>query len=566
MKRFSISTLLLGLMLSAVLPFVLFFAFLLNQLHNSENAALERDVVRSADAVKVAVQPALAEMVTTLNLVAPTEELVAGDFEAFHDRMVSALGDSGNFILVVDGQGQQLLNTRVPFGTELGKTSNTAALEDSLKLGTIYVSDVFEGRTSGEWVFNVIKPLEEQQRSSARAVITTKNARDLAFAFDGLELPVNWNAAIVDQNGRVAAAHGSRQIETGSLLMLTDGVGVLDFDLVRGFERFDANGTPNIAGFTVIYPSGWQAVVWGPSGTAQALLLSAWRQLILGALLFLAIGIGILYSVARALNLTIQRIAEMASRLGEGEIVSPVTTRVIELDKTAKALSEASFDRAQREETLQVVMRELAHRTKNLMSVVLSMVRLSSRQASDVDSMTEALSQRILGLGKSIDLLTQRDWRRVPLIDLAREQTTGFSEASVHFFGPAILLRAEAVQHLGMALHELSTNAVKHGAMKKPGGRVDLTWKTVPVDGTEQFEIEWKETGGPKAADMEKKGFGSQILERFAAAALNGTSEIEYADAGLIWRLKAPLEQLTGPADAAARTAGPDSDTPQARG
>ena len=459
MKRFSISTLLLGLMLSAVLPFVLFFAFLLSQLQISENAALERDVVISADAVKVAVQPALAEMVTTLNLVAPTEELVTGDFEAFHNRMVSALGDSGNFILVVDENGQQLLNTRVEYGTELGRTSNTAALEASLKLGSIYVSDVFEGRTSREWVFNVIMPLEQQPRSSARAVITTKNAKDLTFAFDGLELPANWNAAIVDQNGRVVAAHGSRQIATGSVLMLTEGIGALDFDLVRGFQHFDANGTASIAGYTVIYPSGWQAVVWGPAEGAQAPLLSAWRQLILGALLFLAISMGVLYTVSRALNLTIQQIAEMAARLGDGEIVSPVTTRVIELDRTAKALSEASFDRTQKEETLQVVMRELAHRSKNLMSVVLSMVRLSSRQTNDVETMTEALSNRILGLGKSIDLLTQRDWRRVPLADLVREQTSGFGEASVEISGPRLLLRAEAVQHLGMALHELSTNA-----------------------------------------------------------------------------------------------------------
>jgi len=158
--------------------------------------------------------------------------------------------------------------------------------------------------------------------------------------------------------------------------------------------------------------------------------------------------------------------------------------------------------------------------------------------------MIEAITNRILGLGQSIDLLTQKDWHNVPLAELLKQQTSSFGKA-VKIDGPQVLLRAEAVQHLGMAIHELGTNAVKYGALSTKSGKVEITWNTLSDENGEHLVLEWKETGGPPATPPARAGFGTQILDRFLATSLNGKTALSYTKVGFLWSLTAPLQQLT---------------------
>ncbi len=547
MKRISIGTLLSLLILAIALPVALFIVILISQLQASERSALERRTLRDAVSIAQAVRPVIDQMTSTLRLVSATAELRNGDMPGFHARTQAALAGVETYIIVVDETGQQLLNTRVPYGTPLGKTSDLDGLERALASGNRYVSNVFFGHTSGAWVFNVMTPLPAYPNSAARAVITTRNAGELAPALDRLSLPDGWKAAIVDRAGNIILSSDEALLKPGEIVPLPNGTTVDDIAGETGTQQItDRNANYDLVGFSTIGDTGWKTMVWGSIDEAQGSILQTWRMLIFFGLIFALISGLALYFFSRTLTKAVQNISDMAHRVGEGEIVSPATSRIVEFDSVAKALSDASFDRNEREETITTVMRELSHRTKNLISVVLSMVRQSARRAQDSKVMIDTLINRILGLGQSIDLLTARDWGSVPLRDLLARQLGSFGtvDGNVRLEGPRINLKPEAVQHLGMGFHELATNAVKYGGLSVPAGQLVVVWDIVETDGVERIELTWTESGGPSVVAPTTNGFGTQILDRVVPAALKGTCTLDYAPKGLVWTLNAPLDRL----------------------
>ncbi len=547
MRRISIGTLLTILIAAIALPVALFIIILISQLQASERAALERRTLRDAVSIAQAVRPVIDQMTSTLRLVAATAELKNGDLEGFHARTKAALEGLETFIIVVDETGQQLLNTRVPFGTPLGKTSDLDGLARTLAGEERYVSDAFFGRTSSEWVFNVMTPLPDYGTSTARAVITTRNAGDLAAALDRLSLPDDWKAAIVDRSGNVIQSSDEALLPSGERVPLPNGMAIADIAGETGTQDItDDNAHHDLVGFSGIGDTGWKTVVWGSIADAQGSILQTWRMLIVFGLIFAVISGVALYMFSRILTSGVQKISKMAHRVGEGEVVSPATSRIVEFDSVAKALSDASFDRSQREDTIATVVRELSHRTKNLIAVVLSMVRQSSRRAQDPRVLMDTLVARILGLGQSIDLLTARDWGSVPLEALLKRQLASFGtvDGNIRIDGPRIDLKPEAVQHLGMGFHELATNAVKYGGLSVPDGELHVTWAIVETDGVKRFTLDWTERGGPIVVAPDSNGFGTQILQRVVPTALKGTCTLDYAPDGLVWSLNAPLDRL----------------------
>ncbi|WP_026481175.1 sensor histidine kinase [Ahrensia sp. 13_GOM-1096m] len=546
MKRFSISVWLTALLFLLFLPLFLFFLFLVAQLKISEDAALERRTLRTAVAVSQGTQHIIESMTQTLNVVSSAQELAEGNLQDFHAKTRFALKDTANFIIVVREDGQQLLNTRVPFNTELGAISDLGGLATVLSRNDIHVSGIFKGRTSEQWVFNVTKALPPRRETTARAIITTRNAQELESVFQTISLPKSWIASIVDGSGRVVVSSDRTKKSPGDLVDLPPNVD-LERILSDTQQSVYIRDEGDVLTAVKVRGADWKVIVQGPVAMAQESVYDAWKILIFGSLFFAILSAVVFYLFSFYLRKSIRGIARMAKQLGTGEIVSPLASRISEIDTVAKALSDASFDRSQREDTITVVMRELAHRTKNLIAVVISMVRQSSRRANSTEEMTKTLIDRVMGLGFSIDLLTAREWGGVPISELLEKQLSNFGNIgqNICLKGPDINLRAEAVQHLGMAIHELATNAGKHGSLRNAKGRVDVSWKTFDVDGIQKLEFLWQERGGRKVKIPKDKGFGSQILERFAAMALNGVSTITYEPAGLIWSLTVPLETLT---------------------
>ncbi len=204
-----------------------------------------------------------------------------------------------------------------------------------------------------------------------------------------------------------------------------------------------------------------------------------------------------------------------------------------------------SYDVTERKINEGIFTREVRHRAKNLLAVVLAIARQTAGQ-KDPEVFADEFSDRIAALSSTIDLLGSSDWRGVDLPELFETHLEPFAGAreQVTLAGPSVMVRPETAQTLGMALHELATNSLKFGALSIPKGRVSIEWTTASDRPDQEFNLVWSETGGPAVKPMTHQGFGYLVLMQQTAWALNGKVEAQYPSSGLIWKLWAPLEEI----------------------
>jgi PAS domain S-box-containing protein len=218
---------------------------------------------------------------------------------------------------------------------------------------------------------------------------------------------------------------------------------------------------------------------------------------------------------------------------GEGENRREVKTRGTIVDFT---------HRKQHEEHAELLMQEVNHRAKNLLAVVQAVARQTAR--SDPQLFAEQFGKRLAGLAASHDLLVRSEWRGVDLDDLLRSQLAHFAGligSRIILQGPRLQITPSAAQAIGMAIHELATNAGKHGALSTAEGSVRIGWA---LQAAERFTIEWRETDGPPCAPPNHRGFGHTVIVNMAKHALDADVSLSYPESGLAWRLDAAAERM----------------------
>lgn len=210
----------------------------------------------------------------------------------------------------------------------------------------------------------------------------------------------------------------------------------------------------------------------------------------------------------------------------------------------------ASVDVTERKEGeahLRLLLRELTHRSKNLLAVIQAMARQTARHAGSVESFLHQFGARLQALAASHDLLVRESWYGASLNELVRSQLAayvGAEEGQVAIDGPAVALKPEAAQNLGLALHELAVNAAKYGALSVPAGRVSITWDRRDDDNGSAIAFDWREELGPKVKIRRKKGFGSMVIERNLARALDAEVNMDFDPDGLHCHIVIPASQL----------------------
>jgi PAS domain S-box-containing protein len=211
-------------------------------------------------------------------------------------------------------------------------------------------------------------------------------------------------------------------------------------------------------------------------------------------------------------------------------------------------------ERKRNEEHMEFVMRELSHRTKNLITVIIAMARRTARQAGDFSDFEAKFTGRLHGLARSHDLLVHTDWVGGSIEELVRSQLSPFvtDPSSLLTCGPDLLLRPEAVQNLGFALHELATNANKFGALSQPAGRVTIHWEVAPgAEGEQRIRLNWTESGGPEVTAPSRSGFGSTVIQKLTEASLNATVTVAFEREGFRWTVDMPANEILSEGDIA---------------
>jgi len=218
-----------------------------------------------------------------------------------------------------------------------------------------------------------------------------------------------------------------------------------------------------------------------------------------------------------------------------GELNDTLEQRVLERTEAYK----------QAEQQIRLLMTEVNHRSKNLLSVVTAIAQQTA--ASSPQEFVRKFSSRVHALAVNHDLLVKSLWRSIDAAELISGQLAHFGDAvgrRISVDGPPIRVSSAAAQSIGMVVHELSTNTVKYGALSGEQGRIEIAWEIDNSLSEPVFWIRWTERDGPPVIAPTHRGFGTTVVTKMVEMSLDGETVLEYSTRGLIWKLACPLKNV----------------------
>jgi PAS domain S-box-containing protein len=209
--------------------------------------------------------------------------------------------------------------------------------------------------------------------------------------------------------------------------------------------------------------------------------------------------------------------------------------------RSVMVLATDMTERIAYEQKIGLLLREVTHRAKNMLGVVQAIAR--STATSGAEDFQARFAERVRALAAAHDLLVNNEWQSVDLADLISSQLAHVGHLAgsrILINGPSLRISGAAAQTLGMALHELTANAVAYGALSSPTGTVTIAWR----DEGDRFTMDWVERGGPPVVQVQRSGFGTIVMDRMTRMTLGGEVKIERAPEGLSWHLRCPLAKI----------------------
>lgn len=206
-------------------------------------------------------------------------------------------------------------------------------------------------------------------------------------------------------------------------------------------------------------------------------------------------------------------------------------------------VSQDISDRKEAESHRDLLTKEMSHRVKNTLATVQSIMSQSLRSANVDPNVAATIAQRLQALAGAHDVLTTRGWEEARLSEIVEAATAPFDSGQnerIHAGGDEVIVSSRAATAIALAMHELSTNAVKYGALSNDRGVVTINWHI--VDG--ELELVWTESGGPRVERPTSNGFGSRMIEQALASSIRGTAEIDYRPAGIVFTIRTHADNL----------------------
>jgi PAS domain S-box-containing protein len=201
-------------------------------------------------------------------------------------------------------------------------------------------------------------------------------------------------------------------------------------------------------------------------------------------------------------------------------------------------------DRKHAEERQQLLIRELHHRVKNTLATVQAIVGSTARTANSIDEFYQGFVGRIVSLAHTHNLLTEDLWQKAELEELVQTELGPYEDEArnrIVVEGPHLELPSEAAVPIGMAIHELTTNAAKHGALSTFGGQVEVSWRIEPGTKRPMLHFSWQENGGPRVTSPARQGFGSRLLQRVLTTQLQAQVKMDFHEDGLSFTMVMPI-------------------------
>jgi two-component sensor histidine kinase len=540
-RPWSIAVYLLALALVTLVPGFLFAGTLMLRNQQAQEATVETLIVATTRSLVQAVEREINANITTLRVLATTPSLHEGDYRAFHAQTSRALETTRADLFVINPDMTTLLSTLQPFGLPVEPIADPGSAQRALETDEVVITNLVFGLITQDWMYNILLPVD-LGRAGYKVLALTQQADNISQALLTNKLPEGWNTALLDEDGQViAVSFGGGS--TGDAFSAFD---VMSQPFSTGWQRVETDGE---AFMTVIQRSGltgWRLVSWAPAAVITQPLTDAFLTLIAGGIVLALLIVLALFWVSKQIGSSVRGLARDARRLGRGEGVEAKPYPIAEIADVSAALADASAQRLSAEADVRFLMRELAHRSKNQMTVIAAMAKQTARGEDDVQHYVQSFEKRILGLASSTDLLLTHGRAGVELKELLEHQITPFAPADgnrVVIKGALVRLNAQAAQIMGMAAHELATNAVKYGAFSNDHGTLAVTWV---LDG-ETLNLTWTEDSGrpvKQASENERTGFGTTVINSMVGSALNATVERRCTGRGIKWCFAIPLASL----------------------
>jgi PAS domain S-box-containing protein len=676
-RRYTIRQCLMAFGAALVLPGLVFAAVLLWRYADAERHHYEEEALGSAQRIMAAVDRELVGIQSAAQALATSSSLLEGNFEAFQRQAEMTLRSwspqrpDDYAIVVRDVTGQQVANTRMPWGSPLPKGANLPIDQQVIATKRPVIQDLFTGATAGRPIISIRVPVLKDD-TITHVLSMAVEPRRIAEILLAQNLPASWVATVIDRADRVVAR--SRQHEAFVSKPAPDEFLTAARETDGIWEGHNLEGTEVLGAYARSGVSGWMTFVGVPAGIVQAPLhRSLWILFGLGAALIL-LSLLLARGFGQRIAVPVQGLVDQAQRLGQGEPVAAAPTGLGEVDQVGSALSLASTALLAREDALRVsearlmatqnnaavgiaevdrdgrfvsvndarcrltghtraeligqhfghvsdpeilehdldlfarqvageldaytteskfrrkggssgwvrvtstavrdasgtflyavrvvediterwqadqrqklLIDELNHRVKNTLATVQSLAWQAGRQDVPPQVAQERFQERLLALSRTHNLLNETHWAGASLRTILETELGPYRTPSsrVRIDGPQVDLPARVAVVLGMALHELATNAAKHGALSSASGRVQVDWKVTGSGEDTVLVIDWCELDGPALEVQPIPGFGSRLLRQTITRELAGHLDLRYERGGVCCTITIPIEAAT---------------------
>ena len=539
--RSSIQGRLLALIIAALIPVFAFSIFLAYRYAEAERQVIEarrRDVSNN---LSFLVDGEVLAIRTTVSNLAKSPDLVRGDITSFRAYAMALVDDRISVLAVLEASGQQLMSTAIAAGDTLPKREDMSIFAAVFN-GQVVVSDVVSGTAVKRPVVSIAAPVS---RDGVVVYVLSAVVYPEHFSklFADAEVNPDWAAAVIDRQGRFVVRNINPEQRIGAIArpeLVSVARGPTD---IGTFENITYEGVSTANSFRRSQLSGWTSVVSVPTAVLAGPLRRTLTWVVGIGFLMLLTGVTVAHLLARRISQSVESFSYAAALLLEGKPLPTTPLYINELTEVRSAFEHTYsviVARNKADEQVKFLMQELAHRTRNLLAVIQSIASRSARDATSLNDFQRSFSSRLSALAVSNDVLIHQGQDGASLAALIRDHLAPFVDPesgriTVHC--PDIILSQAAAQAVGMALHELATNASKYGSLSGASGTVTVTCNTADEEPGRPLRLTWIEAGGPPVMPPVRQGFGRVVMERMAAAAVNGRADLDYAPTGFRWTL-----------------------------
>jgi two-component sensor histidine kinase len=523
-------------------PSLLFVSYLLVKSAENDKRMLNLSAAAKAREVAGLIDRKFEGLKGVAQTLALSHDLRRGDLSAFYEVASKVHRFYGSHVIVSLPDGKQLIDTRKRLGDALPPTPSNALKTDIkvLESGEAAVSSIHKGALTTKPEANVVVPARcGEDRCVIKVAMDARRIQEIALEAVASR---KWIIAVTDDNGCFAA----RTMDYENSVATRAPQALLDAVLGKPYGTatiVNKEGVWVDNNFHRIASADWTATVSIPQATLDAPFWANMRNLFYLTLIwFVFTSLAALF-LGRRLRSAIVDLSAIAPNVAKGLPVRRLQTTVREVNEVSLALANASDEIRRHKDALdkhaehtRFLMREVLHRAKNQLTIIQSILRQTLGKASSSEEFQEGFVERLQGLAETQNLLVKESWEGAPVDQLLYSHVKHFLPEvgdRIVLHGPDLKLRPEPAQNLGMVFHELASNAAKYGALKTLSGCIEIVWR---VDGG-RFEMLWKESGGPPVVEPKRKGFGTQVITRVAASALEGEVEVSYHEGGFEWRL-----------------------------